>query len=66
MLNQDSYEINDIILLNNKEYCIIKVYGEYIVVISNFTPFEILVGYIKNGEFVKEVDKDKIKEILLK
>ena len=66
MLKQDNYEVNDIVLLNDKEYCIIKVYKKYIVAIANFLPFEILVGFIDNGKFVKETNKEIIKEILLK
>ena len=27
MSNQDNYEINDIILLNDEEYCVIKKYN---------------------------------------
>ena len=66
MQKQDNYEVNDIILLNDKEYCIIKMYKEYIVVLSNFKPIEIMVGYMKNGSFVKETNKKIVEQILLK
>ena len=66
MQRQDNYEVNDIILLNDKEYCIIKMYKEYIVVLSNFEPVEILVGYMKNNTFIKETNKKIIEQILSK
>ena len=43
----DYYEVNDIILLNDKEYCIIKMYKEYIVVLSNFEPVEIFIVLLR-------------------
>ena len=66
MLKQDKYEVNDIILLDNHEYCIIKKYKEYMVVLSNFEPLEIIVGYIKNDKFVKETNKKIVEQILTK
>ena len=66
MQRQDNYEVNDIILLNDKEYCIIKMYKEYVVVLSNFEPVEILVGYMKNNTFIKETNKKIIEQILSK
>ena len=66
MSNQDNYEINDIILLNDEEYCVIKKYKEYLVVLSNFEPLQILVGYIKHGTFVKETNKKIVQQILSK
>ena len=66
MLKQDKYEVNDIILLYKYKYCIIKKYKEYMVVLSNFEPLEIIVGYIKNDKFVKETNKKIVEQILTK
>ena len=66
MSTQGKYEVDDIILLNDKEYCIIKVYKEYIVVLSNFEPLEIMVGYMKNNVFIKETNKKIIEQVLSK
>ena len=58
------YEVNDIILIDDKEYCIIKKYNEYYVIVSLNKPFDIMVGKFENDEFINENDLKIIKNIL--
>ncbi|MBE6161511.1 MAG: hypothetical protein E7158_04750 [Firmicutes bacterium] len=58
------YAVNDILLVDDKEYCIIKKHNEYYVIVSLNKPLDIMVGKFKNDEFINENDLELIKKIL--
>ena len=58
------YDIEDIIILDNREYCIIKKYNDYYVIISLTQPLDIKVGTFLGSSFSVENDNEKIKEVL--
>lgn len=62
---QKDYEVNDIVNLDDKEYCIIKKYEDYYVVISTHVPINIFVGMINKTKFEVIKDKNIIKKVLL-
>lgn len=64
---QDRYNVGDIIKLdNNHEYCIIKKYNEYYVLLSQNEPLEILIVNINGNEINVVIDKKIIEEVLSK
>ena len=58
------YNVEDIIEIEGREYCIVKKYNDYYVIVSINTPLDIKVGKIINDQFNDETDKEKIKEVL--
>ena len=62
---EEAYNVEDIIIINNKEYCIIKKYNDCYLIISIDVPLDIKVGKFNKNEFVVINDQDKIKEVLL-
>ena len=58
-------KVEDIILLDDKEYCVIKKYNDYYIIISLEKPIDIKIGKYEDGKFVTEIDKKIIKEVLL-
>lgn len=62
---ENYYDVGDIITLDNKEFCIIKEYSNYYVVISLDKPVDIRVGIFSNRTFSPVTDKNIVKKVLM-
>ena len=61
---EEVYNIEDIISIEDKEYCIVKKYNEYFIIVSINTPLDIKIGKFINNEFLIENNNEIIKEVL--
>ena len=61
---QEDYNVEDVIIIDNRDYCVVKKHKEYYIIVSISTPLDIMVGKIINGEFVIEKNNEIIKKIL--
>ena len=62
----DSYNVDDIVNINDREYAIVKKIGNVYLLVTLDNPVDILVGKIDNKEFISETDPEMIKNILMK
>ncbi len=62
----DEYNVDDVVLINDREYAVVKKIGNVYLLVTMENPIDILVGRIINKEFIVETDHDMIMNILLK
>lgn len=61
---EESYNVEDIISVEGREYCIVKKYNEYYIIVTIDTPLDIKVGKLIGNEFIPETNNEIIKEVL--
>ena len=62
---EEIYNIEDVVSIEEREYCIVKKYNEYYIIVTIDTPLDIKVGKFVGNEFISETDNEIIKEVLL-